>query len=254
MSLALLAAPDAVNALSIPLMLLMVFGSAKLLAEVAIALRQPGIVGEICAGILIGPSVLNWCQPSEILHFLSDLGVLFLLFLVGLEVKPSALFGVGKRAILVAVGGVVLPLFAGAGLGFAFGNGTTESIFLGAALVATSVGITARVLSEKGLVHTETAQVILAAAVFDDILGLLVLAAVSGMAKGNVNYLELGTSSALAIGFTILVAKFGSRAAGKIVKTAEKEPPLQRSTVHHRPDPPFRAYGARRSSLSSHST
>src|SRR5712664_958013 len=100
----------------LPLAMLIIFGSAKLLAEVFERLGQPGIVGEILAGVLIGPHVLGWMAPNEILTILSDLGVMFLLFRVGLEVKSSELIEVGGTATLVAVGGVVLPFFLGWGI------------------------------------------------------------------------------------------------------------------------------------------
>src|SRR5258708_24338911 len=89
-------------AVQIPLSMLVVFASAKLLSEIFQRMDQPGIVGEILAGILIGPYVLGWMAPNEILHILSDLGVMFLLFRVGLEVKASELIRVGGTALLVA--------------------------------------------------------------------------------------------------------------------------------------------------------
>src|ERR1051326_7518269 len=92
----------------IPLSMLVVFASAKLLSEIFERFGQPGIVGEILAGILIGPHVLGWMAPNEVLHVLSDLGVMFLLFRVGLEVKASELMRVGGAATVVALAGVIL--------------------------------------------------------------------------------------------------------------------------------------------------
>jgi Kef-type K+ transport system membrane component KefB len=201
----------------IPLSILVVFASAKLLNEVFERLGQPGIVGEILAGVLIGPYVLGWMAPNEILRILSDLGVMFLLFRVGLEVKASELMEVGGTAMLVALAGVVLPFFAGWGISALWGEPTLESIFTGAAMVATSVGITAEVLAARGLLRTQAARVILAAAVVDDVLGLIVLAVVSGLAQGKLNYVDIGLTGAIALGFTLLVAKFGARAFRRIV-------------------------------------
>jgi Kef-type K+ transport system membrane component KefB len=197
--------------------MLLVFASAKLLSEIFERLGQPGIVGEILAGILIGPQVLGWMSPNDILRILSDLGVMFLLFRVGLEVKASDLMKVGGTAMLVAVAGVVLPFLMGWGICTLWGEPGTESVFTGAAMVATSVGITAQVLAARGFLATRSAQVILAAAVIDDILGLVVLALVSGIAEGKVNYLEIGATAALAIAFTAFVAKFGSRAVTRVL-------------------------------------
>src|SRR5690606_36472463 len=132
---------------------------------------------------------------------------MFLLFQVGLHVKASELMSVGLTATVTALLGVLVPFVAGWGILMLWGEPQIEAIFTGAAMVATSVGITARVLGEKGLLNLQASKIILAAAVIDDVVGLLVLALVSGLAKGGVNYAELATTAVLAIGFTILVAK-----------------------------------------------
>ena len=172
-------------AAQIPLSMLVVFASAKLLAEIFERLGQPGIVGEILAGVLIGPQVLGWLAPSEVLQHLSDLGVMFLLFRVGLEVKASELMKVGGTALLVAVAGVIVPFFAGWGICALWGEPRLESIFTGAAMVATSVGITAQVLAARGLLDMRASRIILAAAVIDDVLGLIVLAAGQRYGEGR---------------------------------------------------------------------
>ncbi len=204
-------------AAQIPLSLLVVFASAKLLSEIFERIGQPGTVGEILAGILIGPYVLGWMAPNDVLGILSDLGVMFLLFRVGLEVKASDLMRVGGTALLVAVAGVVLPFFLGWGISLLWGLARLESIFTGAAMVATSVGITAQVLAGRGLLHTRASQVILAAAVIDDVLGLLVLAVVSGLARGPVRYLDLALAAAIAMGFILFLAKFGTHTVRRVV-------------------------------------
>src|SRR5512140_3284907 len=111
-----------VEAAQIPLAMLTVFGSAKLMAEVFERLRQPAIVGEILAGVLIGPSVLGWMAPNDLLSALADLGVMFLLFRVGLEVKAGELLKVGGTATLVAVLGVIAPFLLGWGILLAWGE------------------------------------------------------------------------------------------------------------------------------------
>jgi len=205
------------HAAQIPLDMLLVFASAKLMAEIFERLGQPGIVGEILAGILIGPQVLGWLAPSEILTTLSELGVMFLLFRVGLEVKASDLMKVGGTALLVAVAGVIVPFFAGWALCEFWGEPRLESIFTGAAMVATSVGITAQVLASRGFLDMRASRVILAAAVVDDVLGLIVLALVSGMAEGKVNYVDLALTAGLALGFTFFVARYGTRTVGRVM-------------------------------------
>ena len=203
------------------LILLVVFAGAKLLAELVELLGMPGLVGEIAAGILVGPSVLNLVKQNELPHLAAELGVLFLLFQVGLEVKPRQIFQVGTTATVVAVAGVVVPFFSGWGILLIWGEPQIEAVFAGAAMVATSVGITARVLSAKGLLNHVSSQTILAAAVIDDVLGLLVLAVVSSMARGGVDIAQLATTAALAIGFTIVVATLGTRTVGRVFPKVE---------------------------------
>lgn len=184
--------------------------SAKLLAELFERLRQPAVVGEILAGVLIGPSLLGWVGPSEITNTLAEIGVVFLLFTVGLETKPSAIFSVGARAALVAVLGVIAPFAGGYLLMRLWGGSNVEALFIGTALVATSVGITARVLAAMGLLEILTSRIILGAAIIDDILGLLILAIVSSAAAGQIDYLEIIITAALAIGFTVFVVLVGA--------------------------------------------
>lgn len=215
----LLLAPD--GSANIALAMLIVFGSAKLLGEIFERLKQPAIVGEILAGVIVGPPVLGWIQPDALLGALSELGVMFLLFRVGLEVKSSELMKVGGTALLVAVLGVIVPFALGAGIMLAYRASLIESIFVGAAMVATSVGITAQVLAAKGLLWHAASRIIIAAAVIDDVLGLVVLALVSSLAEGQVNVLKLGTTAVAAIGFTALVARFGTPAMRRIVPRVE---------------------------------
>ena len=205
----------------LPLTMFVVFGLAKALEEGCERLGLPAVVGPILAGVALGPGLLGYVHPNELLNAFAELGVMFLLFQVGLEVKASDLLRVGGTATLTAVLGVIFPFAMGYGICVAWGFPSIEAIFAGAAMVATSVGITAKVLAGMGLLEQRSARIILAAAVIDDVIGLLVLAVVSGMAKGEVNYAALGVTAAMAIGFTLLMAGFGARAAGHVVKRSE---------------------------------
>ncbi|MBZ5586458.1 MAG: cation:proton antiporter [Acidobacteriia bacterium] len=200
----------------IPLAMLVVFVSAKLMAEAAERLGQPGLVGEILAGVLIGPSVLGWIAPNELLSALADLGAMFLLFRVGLEVKSSELMKVGGVATLVACCGVAVPLLMGTALLIGWGAPAKEAVFVGASMVATSVGITAQTLSANGLLDAVASRIILAAAVIDDVLGLLVLAVVSSVTHGKVDFLQLGLTALAAVAFTAIVATWGTHAMGRV--------------------------------------
>lgn len=192
------------------LTLFAMLAAAKLMAELFSWLRQPPVVGEILAGVLIGPQLLGWVSPTELTGVLAEMGVIFLMFSVGLETPPSSILRVGRRALMVGVLGIVLPFICGAALMHLFGGGTVQSLFVGTALVATSVGITAKVLSDLGLLDSQAARIILGAAVIDDILGLLVLAAVSNAASGTINWAAIVTTAGLALGFVAVVTLVGA--------------------------------------------
>lgn len=202
--------------------LFVILASAKVMAEIFERLRQPAVVGEILAGVIIGPSLLGWVAPSDLISVLAEVGVIFLLFTVGLETKPQAIFQVGKRAVLVAVFGVALPFVAGYFFAMWWDGSFVEAMFIGAALVATSVGITARVLGSMGLLNTETARIILGAAVIDDILGLIILSAVSSLSSGTVSYIGLAKTTAAAVVFTVFIALAGSKLLNRMAPAIDR--------------------------------
>lgn len=198
------------------LSLFLMIAAAKLMAEVFERMRQPAVVGEILAGVIIGPSVLGWVQPSEIITVIAEIGVIFLLFMVGLETKPESILRVGRRAFMVGTLGVILPFIAGYAIAIMWDGVFVEAMFVGAALVATSVGITARVLGSLGLLDKETAKIILGAAVIDDILGLIILSTVSAISTGTIDYIELAKTAGIAVLFTAVVATIGSQAMKRL--------------------------------------
>jgi Kef-type K+ transport system membrane component KefB len=203
------------------LSILIVFASAKILAELFERLGQPGIVGEILAGVLLGPSVLNWIEPNEIMLTLAEIGLIFLLFQVGLEIKTTELLRVGGTSAMTAIAGVVVPFFTAWGVCAMWGRPRIESIFIGAAMTATSVGITAQVLAARGVLSRTASQIILGAAVIDDMLALLVLGAVSGVAHAGVNFLELILTPVFAAIFVIVVVTWGGRTASAVLRRSE---------------------------------
>ncbi|MEO8041141.1 MAG: cation:proton antiporter [Acidobacteriota bacterium] len=207
---------------SILLSLFVMLAAAKIMAELFERLKQPAVVGEIIAGVIIGPSLLGWVQPSELITILAEIGVIFLLFTVGLETKPQAIFQVGRRAVMVGVLGVILPFVAGYFIAMAWDGSFAEAMFIGAAMVATSVGITARVLGSMGLLDRETARIILGAAVIDDILGLIILSLVSAVSQGSVSYAGLAKTAAAAILFTVFVGLIGSKVMTGLAPSIER--------------------------------
>ena len=211
------------DAARIPLALLVVFTSAKLMSEVLERLHQPGIVGEVIAGVLIGPGVLGWVAPGDSWSVLADLGVMFLLFRVGLEVRPVELLKVSGTAALVAILGVILTFGLVWTVLSLWGSLPNETLFISAAVVATSVGITAQALANRGLLGLGASKVILAAAVIDDVLGLIVLAVVTSLAQGRWNVMELLVTVGLAFGFTGFVAFWGTKAVGAMVPRVQEK-------------------------------
>jgi Kef-type K+ transport system membrane component KefB len=192
--------------------LFLVLLAAKLGDEVFKRIGQPAIVGEILGGVLVGPSVLDWVQVSEVLRVFSELGVVFLLFWVGLETRLSEMKAVGRIAVTVGSAGVVLPFLAGIGFGLVLGESTETSVFLGAALAATSAGITSATFLDLGIARTRAARTVLGAAVVDDILALILLSVAVGMAAdGGVDGGKIALALAIAVGFVVFVALGGTQ-------------------------------------------
>lgn len=171
------------------LKLLVILLSAKFFAEVFSRLSIPSVLGEVVAGLLIGPSFLGFVSPEASLHLIAEIGILLLLFEVGLETDVGQLVKEGVRSTLVAVTGVVVP----AALGYWvsahwFGMGTVPALFVGGTIVATSIGITVRVLKDLNQHNTRMARIVLGAAVLDDVIGVVVLAVLYDFAvKGTVS-------------------------------------------------------------------
>lgn len=206
------------------LALIAIFVAAKLFGELAERLGQPAVLGELVGGVVIGISGLRLVDPKDVtIHLLAELGVILLLFLIGLETDLSKLISVGGPAAAVALVGVALPFGGGYAFGSFLGMSTMVSIFLGAALTATSVGITARVLSDLGHLQDDESQVILGAAVIDDIVGLILLTLVGTLAGGG----ELtagGVSKVvlIAFGFVVLAILIGSKLAPALIRAIDR--------------------------------
>ena len=151
--------------------------AARICGEIALRLKTPSIIGELCAGIILGPSLFGWITPNEILNFLAEIGIILLLFEVGLETDLERLVKAGPKAVVVALAGFVLPFVLGASCSYwLFELSPMVSLFIGGTLTATSIGITVRVLSDLGRHRELEGQIVLGAAVIDDLLGVFLLA------------------------------------------------------------------------------
>ncbi len=194
--------------------MLVVLVAAKLAAEGSERVGVPAVVGEILAGVLIGPSALGLVGGDEVLVVLGELGVILLLLQVGMEMDLAELGAVGRSSLTVAVIGVVVPFAAGGAVGVLAGMSGQEALFVGAALTATSVGITARVFSDLNALTTVEARTVLGAAVADDVIGLVILTVVVKLVSGDsVSALAIVGVVALAIGFLVVTTVVGVRIA-----------------------------------------
>lgn len=204
--------------------LIAIFASAKLFGELAERIGQPAVLGELIAGIVVGVSGLHLVDAHDpTIHLLSELGVILLLFMIGLETDLKKLLSVGGSALAVALVGVALPFLLGYGAGVILGYPKVLSIFLGAALTATSVGITARVLSDLGHLKDPESQVILGAAVIDDVIGLIILAVVGGLAGGeSISVGGIARITVVAFGFVIAAILLGNFLAPWLIRVISK--------------------------------
>lgn len=194
------------------LLIFVAFLAAKLGSEIMERARLPSMMGEIMAGIVLGPTIFNLITAdAEFFDVLAQLGATFLLFTVGMETKISELKKVGLVATSVAVLGVVTPFVVGYYVSMFLFSSTIEAMFVATALVATSVGITARVLEDLGMIHTLEAKIIIGAAVVDDILGMIVLTLVSGIAKGDLTAFNVAVVVGEAVCFIAIVTILGTR-------------------------------------------
>ncbi|WP_312560184.1 cation:proton antiporter [Anaerospora sp.] len=156
--------------------ILIILIATKLGGAFSVKLGQPAVLGKLVSGIVIGPAVLGWIAPSEMITQISEIGVLLLMFIAGLETDIKALNENRNSSIAVAVGGVVAPLFVGYLSGLVIGMEQSNALFLGLLLSATSVSISAQTLKELGQLKSREGTTILGAAVLDDVLVVIVLA------------------------------------------------------------------------------
>ncbi len=162
---------------SIFLSLVIILLAARLLAELAMKFQVPPVIGELLAGILLGPSLLGWVDPTPEIKLLAEIGILLLLFEVGLGTDPRRLVRAGLKSLVVALSGFGLPFLLGFSVGYwVFDLSLLVSLFAGGTLTATSIGITARVLTDLKRRHAPEGQIILGAAILDDVMGVVLLA------------------------------------------------------------------------------
>lgn len=166
--------------------------AAKVFGELASALGAPTVIGELFAGIVIGPSLLGWVTPNDLIYILAEIGVILLLFEVGLETDMDNLLKAGKKAVIVAMGGIVAPMLLGfLASYYLFNQSMLISLFVGGTLTATSIGITVRTLADVHRQYSPEGQITLGAAVLDDIFGVILLALLYEFSvTGEINWIN----------------------------------------------------------------
>jgi Kef-type K+ transport system membrane component KefB len=186
--------------------LLIILLTARIFAEIASRMKSPPVIGELIAGVVLGPSLLGWIEPMEAIHLLAEIGIILLLFEVGMETDVRQLVQSGRSSVIVAMVGFVLPFVFGSMIGYVMLDlPLLISLFIGGTLTATSIGITVRVLTDLKRRNSYEGQVVLGAAVIDDILGVILLAVLYEFAvEGEVSVLHAGRVLLFVLTFFVL--------------------------------------------------
>jgi Kef-type K+ transport system membrane component KefB len=185
--------------------------AAKVGNEIFRRLGQPTVVGEILGGVVAGPAILGVYEVNAETELFAEIGVVLLLFQVGLETRLHDLLRVGKTALMVGILGVILPFGGGFLAAELAGGDLSLAIFLAAALTATSVGITSNVLRDLGALSTQGGRIILGAAVIDDVLAIMILSVASGVAAGSFAITNILSLLVVAVLFIAVVVIGGTR-------------------------------------------
>jgi Kef-type K+ transport system membrane component KefB len=204
------------------IILLAILLSARVLGELAARLGAPPVIGELLAGVLLGPSLLGWVEPAPVIRLLAEIGIILLLFEVGLETDVMRLARTGLKPVIVAFVGVAAPLAGGFGVAYLlFDLPMLVALFIGGAITATSIGITVRVLADLNRQHSQEAQIVLGAAVLDDIIGVVLLALLYEFSKGGgVSLVNTGKVMGFIALFMVL-APFAAKFMAEIIRRYE---------------------------------
>lgn len=213
---------------SILLAFVLILTGAKLMGQLFRAMGQSPVLGELLAGALIGPAALGWLPRHDFLTLLSEIGLIILLFELGLETDISQLARVGRHSAIVAVLGVVVPFVGGMLLAQVFGLTMSASLLVGATFCATSIGVTAAILKDQGEQQSIEGQIVLGAAFLDDIIGLLLLSVVMASIGGAVGHGGEAAASAppgglwglvaITLGFPVVAILLGTQFAPVLLR------------------------------------
>ncbi len=201
------------------LYLLIILLTARIFAELATRLQTPSVIGELLAGVVLGPSLLDWIEPAEAIKLMAEIGIILLLFEVGLETDVKRLVRTGLKSVVVAIAGFVLPLILGFALAYwVFDLSLLISLFIGGTLTATSIGITVRVLSDLKRQQSSEGQIVLGAAVLDDVMGVVLLALLYEFSTGGGASLVNAGKVLVFVGAFFVLAPIAARMISLVIK------------------------------------
>jgi Kef-type K+ transport system membrane component KefB len=205
--------------------LLIVLLTARIFSELAFRLQAPTVIGELFAGVVLGPTLLGWVEPGDALRLMAEIGIILLLFEVGLETDVMRLVRTGRRSLIIALSGFVLPFLLGFGLShLVFGLPLLVSLFIGGTLTATSIGITVRVLTDLRRIQSTEGQIVLGAAVLDDVMGVILLALLYEFSVGGGVSLVNAGKVLVFVGIFFILAPLAARLMSMIIKHFDKVP------------------------------
>ena len=199
--------------------LMLILLAARVFAELAVRLNIPPVIGEITAGIILGPSLFGVLEANQVIRLLGEIGIILLLFEVGLQTDGSRLFQTGIRSLVTALGGFIFPfIFSYIACRYFLDLSLIESLFIGGALTATSIGITIRVLAALGKQNQTVGQVVLGAAVIDDVLGVILLGLLLEITLSGTINIENTTRVVLFIAMFFALAPLAAKLMSFIIR------------------------------------
>lgn len=206
------------------LQIVVILFAARIMGELFAKFNIPSVIGELFAGIILGPSLFHFLEPTEMIKFLAEIGIILLLFEVGIETDFNRLKQTGIKPVLVALAGVIVPLFLGFFISYSlFDLNLLVSLLIGCTLTATSIGITIRVLNDLNRQSGNETQIVLGAAVLDDILGIILLSLIYEFSLGKeIKILDVGKIAAF-IGLFLVLAPFAVKMISSIIKHYENQ-------------------------------
>ena len=201
------------------LTLLIVLLAARLFAELAVRLKSPSVIGELFAGVLLGPSVFGWIEPVEAIRLMAEIGIILLLFEVGVDTDIKRLIKAGKKSFIVAICGFFLPLILGFSLSYwILDLSLLVSLFIGGTLTATSIGITIRALADLKRQNAEEGQIVLGAAVIDDVMGVVLLAMLYEFSIGGGVNLVNASKVLIFVGSFFMLAPLAAKLMSVVIR------------------------------------